>query len=168
MSKENHTMALESEEIEILERREAVRQGVPLFTAHWQIFAPSVVILALYLIIWAMLLQLGQASSGTGRLFVVTMAVLTPLLGAWAFLRYQTIRLQVSKGHLLVHPGWPREIPADIPQEFVQSVGIHRGILGRIFGGGTLSIKLSDGRNIVVPDLAKPDEAKQSVLHVSS
>lgn len=164
MTEKNHTMALAADDIEFLERREAVTMGVPLFTAHWRVYVPSVIILCLFLMIWTMLLATGQAGSGTGRLFVITMSILTPLLGAWAFLRYQTIRLQVSDNHLFIHPGWPKDMPADIPQELVTSVRISHGILGRVFGGGSLLIEVSDGRAIAVPDLAKPYEAKQLIL----
>ena len=37
-----------------------------------------------------------------------------PLLAAHAFLRFQTIRMQVSDGHVFCHPGWPKELPIDV------------------------------------------------------
>ncbi|MEL7429065.1 MAG: PH domain-containing protein, partial [Pseudomonadota bacterium] len=129
-----------------------------------QIFVPSLMICILYVAVWAILFFMGQATFGTGRLFIITMAIITPLLAAWAFLKYQTIRLQVSDGHLYIHPGWPREMPIDIPREMVETVSVQRGLIGRIFGGGTLVITMTDGRAFVLRDLSHPEEAETTVM----
>ena len=164
MNNDHGSMVIESDEVEILERRDAAIQGIPLFTAHWQVFVPSLVICILYLITWMILFFTGQASSSAGRTFIIVMAMITPLLAAWAFLRYQTIRLQVSGGHMYVHPGWPKEMPIDIPLELVESVSVKRGVTGRIFGGGSLAIQMSDGRTYTVTDISHAEEAERAIL----
>ena len=82
-------------DVQILERAEAREDGVPLFAAHWHLYIPTIIIAALYSLIWLMLFLTGNAGTDLARLFVVVMTVGVPLLAAHAFLRYQTIRIQV-------------------------------------------------------------------------
>ena len=157
------TMALEPDEVHILERVEAKHSGIPLFAAHWHIFVPTLVIAVLYSAAWLTLALLGKADSGLARLFIVVMAVGVPLLAAHAFLRYQTIRLQVSDGHVFCHPGWPKELPVDVPLSVIKEVKVRRGLSGRLFGGGTIVMDLVTEGNVTVADLAKPDQAKRII-----
>ena len=166
MNNDNGRLVLETDDVEILERREAEIQGIPLFVAHWQIFAPTLLICVLYLVVWGLLLSLGEAGQGNGRVFIIAMAMITPILAAWAFLKYQTIRLQISDNHLYVHLGWPREMPVDIPLTAVDSLSVRRGVVGRMFGGGSLHITLTDGRIVKVRDLSHPEEAERAISDV--
>ncbi|MEM7216578.1 MAG: PH domain-containing protein [Pseudomonadota bacterium] len=159
----NLTMALEPEDIHILERSEARTSGVPLFTAHWHIFIPTLVIAILYSVAWITLATLGKADSGLARLFIVVMAVGVPLLAVHAFLRYQTIRLQVSDGHVFCHPGWPKELPIDVPVSVIREIKVKRGLAGRVFGGGTIILSLVTEGDVVVADLAQPELARQTI-----
>ncbi|MEM9278099.1 MAG: PH domain-containing protein [Pseudomonadota bacterium] len=163
MDETNSQMALKPEDVHILERAEAQDSGVPLFVAHWHIFAPTIAIGILYSAAWGFLAMLGKADSGLARLFIAVMAVGVPLLAAHAFLRYQTIRLQVSEGHAFCHPGWPKELPVDVPLSVIKQVKVRRGLFGRLFGGGTLIIDLVTEGSVVVADLAEPDLAKETI-----
>jgi len=102
---------LETDNLQILERVEAKNTGVPLFTAHWHLFLPTLVIAVLYSALWMFFASSGKADSGLARLFIVVMAIGVPLLAVHAFLRYQTIRVQVNEDQALCHPGWPKEFP---------------------------------------------------------
>ena len=163
MSDTSSSLVLEPEDAEILERREAVDSGVPLFVAHWHIFLPTLVIGVLYSAAWLILAAIGKSDTALARLFIVVMAVGVPFLAAHAFLRFQTIRLQVNNGRVLCHPGWPKDLPIDVPVEVIKKVRVRRGLSGRLFGGGTVVISLLAGDEVVVADLAKPYEAKQSI-----
>ncbi len=160
MDETNPTMTLEPDEVHILERAEAKNSGVPLFTAHWHIFVPTMIIAVLYSVAWLVLASVGKSDSGLARLFIVVMAIGVPLLAAHAFLRYQTIRLQVSDGHAFCHPGWPKDLPIDVPLAVIRQVKVRRGLSGRLFGGGTVILDLVTEGNVIVTDLAEPDKAK--------
>ena len=86
-----------------------------------------------------------------------------PFLAAHAFLRYQTIRLQVNNGRVLCHPGWPKDLPIEVPLQVIRKIRVRRGLSGRLFGGGTVVISLLAGDDVVIADLAKPFEAKQAI-----
>ena len=163
MDETNPTMTLEPDEVQILERAEAKNTGVPLFAAHWHIFVPTVVITVLYSCAWLLLAAMGKSDTGLARLFIVVMAIGVPLLAAHAFLRYQTIRLQVSDGHVFCHPGWPKELPIDVPLYVINQVRVRKGLSGRMFGGGTVILELITEGNVVVADLAEPEKAKQII-----
>lgn len=153
----------EADEKLFLEKGEAKNQGVPLFTSHWHIFAPTLIIMITYSFSWVFLASVGMSDTHLARLFIVVMAVFVPLLAAHAFLRYQTIRLQVCTSSVMCHSGWPKEYPVEIPFAMIEDIVIKRGLSGRIFGGGTLVLELPASNKVVVTDLAKPDEAKSAI-----
>ena len=97
------------------------------------------------------------------RLVIIVMAIGVPLLAAHAFLRYATIRLQVLASAVRYHPGWPRDLPVDMPFELIERVRVTRGLSGLIFGGGTLVMDLTTGARAAVADLADPDGAKAQI-----
>lgn len=164
----NPAMTLEAEDLRILERHEAKQSGIPLHVAHWHIFAPTCAIALLYSVAWIVLALLGKSDTGLARLFIVVMAVGVPLLAAHAFIRYQTIRLQISKDGVLCHPGWPKELPINIPLQMISSVRIRRGLSDRLFGGGTVIIELVTGGQIAIADLSDPEDARQTILQTKS
>ena len=159
----NPALALAPDEVHILERVEAQNSGVPLFVAHWHIFVPTVVIAILYSAAWMFLAMTGKSDTGLARLFIVVMAVGVPFLAAHAFLRFQTIRLQVSDGHAYCHPGWPKELPIDVPLSVIKEVKVRRGLSGYLFGGGTLILDLVTEGSVVVADISEPDLAKKVI-----
>lgn len=162
MSKSSPEFVLNSNEDVIFERREAVARGVMLFTAHWHVFVPSLIIATLYGLIWYGLIWTGKADFGFARFFIVIMAVLVPLLFAWAFLRFQTIRLQLGAEVISFHGGWPQDQPETITLSEVLEIHTHSGFLSRWFGGGDLVIVCRDHTQIV-PGLADPDHAAEAI-----
>lgn len=163
MNDTNASLVLEVDSGMILEKNEAQTQGVPLFSAHWHIFAPTIIILMAYSISWLLLALADMSDSNLARLFIVVMSVFVPLLAAHAFLRFQTIRLQVNDDCLFCHPGWPKDLPIEVPISMVENVVVKRGLSGRLFGGGTLVLHLAAENQIVIADLAEPDEAKRAI-----
>lgn len=164
MDDTNVNLVLEAESTRMLEKKEANAKGVPLFFAHWDIFAPSVIILFTYTFSWTLLAVAGKSDTNLSRLFIIVMAVGVPMLAAHAFLRYQTIRLQVNKDSILCHPGWPKDLPVEVPLAMIEQVVVKRGLSGRLFGGGTLVVHLMGENTVVVADLAEPEEAREAIL----
>lgn len=133
------------------------------FGAHWHIFVPTLVIAILYLGGWIGLFFMHGSHSGLSRLFIIVLAVGVPLLLAHAFIRYQTIFLEIYDDHFLVHTGWPRAEAITLPFQVVRGVSVRRGLSGRIFGGGSLFIELISSDLVVLADVRSPELAKQQM-----
>ena len=166
MNDTNANLVFEADSGLILEKNEAQTQGVPLFSAHWHIFAPTIIILVSYSFSWLLLALADMSDSNLARLFIVVMSVFVPLLAAHAFLRYQTIRLQVNDECLFCHPGWPKDLPIEVPISMVEKVVVKRGLSGRLFGGGTIVLHLVAENKVVIADLAEPEEAQKAIIEM--
>ena len=131
--------------------------------ARWQIFAPTLAIGALYAGLWAWLYANGLGGGSIARLVLLVIAVGVPLLAAHAFLRFETIRVQVLDGGVRYHPGWPKDMPVDMPFELIERIEVKRGLSGRMLGGGTLVMQLTTGERVAIADLAHPAAAQQDI-----
>lgn len=133
--------------------------GLPSYRARWQLFMPTLAIAVLYSMAWLYLVTSGRSDYALARLLVIVMAVGVPLLAAHAFLRYQTIRVQILPDAVRYHPGWPRDLPIDMPLDLIDRVRVKHGLSGRVFGGGTLVMELTTGEKAAVADLSDPEGA---------
>lgn len=163
MSETNANLVFELDGGLILEKGEAHNQGIPLFSAHWHIFAPTIVILVSYSFCWFLLALAGKSDTGLARLFIIVMSVFVPLLAAHAFLRFQTIRLQINNDRLVCHSGWPKDLAVEVPFAMVENIVVKRGMSGRLLGGGTLILNLTAEQKVVIADLAEPELAKEMI-----
>ena len=93
----------------------------------------------------------------------VVLGVATPLLVAHATLRLFTISIRPLAHAVLVHTGFPRSEPVEIPYPLIRAIHIRRGIGGYIVGSGTLVFELVTGQNLSVCDLARPQEARATI-----
>lgn len=134
-----------------------------VYRARWQLFLPTIAIAVLYLAAWSWLVYTGRGEGALARMFVLVMAIGVPLLAFHAFLRYQTIKVHVLENAVRYHPGWPKDLPVDMPPELIEEVRVRRGISGRLFGGGTLVMLLTTGQKAAIADLADPDNAKAEI-----
>lgn len=143
-------------------------EAAPVAEGHihrprWQIFAPTLAIAALYAGLWAWLYANGLAGGAIARLVLLVIAIGVPLLAAHAFLRFETIRVQVLNSGVRYHPGWPKDIPVDMPFELIERIAVKRGISGKMLGGGTLVMYLTTGERVAIADLADPAAAQQDI-----
>jgi membrane protein YdbS with pleckstrin-like domain len=133
------------------------------YRAHWHIFVPTAIIWLLYMVGWITLYFLDMSGGSLARLFIVVLAVGVPLLFAHAFLRYQTISIEIYETHLQYHTGWPRAEPVMLPYGLISKINYSRGLSGRMFGGGTVILKLLAGEAIGIADVEKPMEATKKI-----
>lgn len=154
---------IEDGETDIMERRDARAVGVPLFTADWHIFIPTFVILVVYSLAWLYLAITGQSDGALARLFIVVVAMGVPLLAVHAFLRHQTIRLQINDDHLLCNSGWPNDRATKVPFDLIEDLEIKRGLYGLFFQEGTIIIHLKTHNRIAIADLREPGKVKAHV-----
>jgi|GEM_PF-4495414 len=138
-------------------------QATHIYKAHWQIFVPTFVICLLYVVGWVTLFYLGQSGDSLARLLIVVLAVGVPILFAYAFLRYQTISLELFDNNLRYHKGWPQADPVVISYTQVKKVIFSKGFFGRLFGGGTVMLQMDKGVVIRIADVSRPDEAEQNI-----
>lgn len=136
------------------------------YRAHWHIFVPTIVICILYISGWVTLYVMDKSGGDLARLFIVVLAVGVPLLLAHAFLRYQTISLEIFDSHLQYHTGWPKAEPVKLPFTVIDKIDYTRGLSGRIFGGGTVILQLVAGEAIGIADVEKPAEATANVAEL--
>lgn len=137
---------------------ELAEAGSHVHKPDWRIFLPTAVILTLYGAGAAMMWRAGWDGSELFRLFVIVLALGVPLIAAHAFLRYETARVQVLPDRIRYHPGWPKDVPLDIPRELILRLAVKRGFAGLVFGGGTLVIETTAGTRVAIADLADPQK----------
>ena len=153
--------ALKVEDTDVFEADHALPGTI--FRPRWQLFLPTIAIAVLYSMAWTWLVLEERGGGALARLFLIVMAIGVPLLAAHAFLRFQTIRVQVLNDAVRYHPGWPRDLPIDMPLALIDRVSVKRGLSGHLFGGGTLVMELTTGERAAVADLADPEAAKAEI-----
>jgi membrane protein YdbS with pleckstrin-like domain len=137
-----------------------------VYKAHWQIFVPTFIVCFLYVAGWVILYLLGESGDSLARLFIVVLAVGVPILFAYAFLRYQTISIEIFEKYLRYHTGWPKADPVVIPYALIKKVIFSKGLSGRVFGGGTVTLQLEAGVVIGIADVEKSIEAKENIAEM--
>lgn len=160
MKDTSQTLSLDSEDIPFLDRREAEALGVTLFTAHWSLLVPTLVLAVVFAILWYALTVTGQSATLVGRFFIVAMAVLFPLLAATAFLRLQTTRVQIGDDVIAIHEGNLMGQLKELEPSSIDSISIKP----TLFGGGTLLIESNSETIAILRNLSNPDLAKQEIL----
>jgi membrane protein YdbS with pleckstrin-like domain len=164
MDDTSQALSMDAGDMPVIERKEAESLGVKIYTAHWQLFLPVFFFLFLYALIWLMLSITGQSTSFSARFFIVGAAILLPLLAASAFLKFQTIRLQISEDSIAFSPGWPVDHLSVIKPEDIRNVEVSVSGLSALLGGGNLLIRLvDDNEEIVIPKLADPYGALSAI-----
>ncbi len=138
-------------------------QPIHIYKAHWQIFVPTFIICFLYVVGWVILFFLGRSGDNLARLFIVVLAIGVPILFAYAFLRYQTISIEVFEKYLRYRRGWPKVDPVVIPYALIKKVDFSRGHLGGLFGGGAVTLQLEAGAVIAIADVERSIEARENI-----
>ena len=160
MKDASHTLSFESDDIPFLDRKEAEALGVALFTAHWRLFIPTVVLTVAFACIWVALTLTGQSHSDVGRFFIVAMALLLPLLGASAFLRFQTTRVQIHDDYVAVHTG---NLMSNLKE---LDLGKLKSVTCKVsaFGAGSLFLEDDSGSVTVLRSLKRPEAARDAIV----
>ncbi len=133
-----------------------------VFRAHWSLFLPALVIGVLYLGGWGVTWISGGGSGSIARLLLLVGTVAPPLLIAYAFFRWRSIHIALYDDHVLARRS-PAGHPTHIPATIIHSVRLRRGLAGHLFDVATLVIRRTDGRRMVIPDVAGPDTVKAAL-----
>lgn len=124
---------------------------------HASVFAPAVVVAVLYGGAWLAFAAQGRSGEDFARLLLLICAIGTPLLLAHALMRFRSARIELGPGAVTVSRGWPHGPARAIPIGDVVSVRVRRSVLGRLFGTGSLELRLRDGEDLAVGDLGQPE-----------
>ncbi len=141
----------------------AIADGLGFGASRRALFAPAAVVALSYAGLFLVLARLGAADSALARLCLVVVGVAVPLMVAHAAMKAVTTRVQVFAHAVLVHPGFPRREPMEIPYAVIRSVGVRRGVGGRATGSGTLVLELGGGGYVTACDLADADDAAEAI-----
>ena len=124
--------------------------------AHWALFLPTIAIALLYGSAWAILALGGAGDGALARLCLIVAVTATPLLGALAFFRYQTVSLALVDNVVIVNRGGPGADTRAVPITDIAAVSLRRGLAGRFTKMATVRLDLRSGRPLVIAGLADP------------
>jgi Bacterial PH domain len=133
------------------------------YGARWQLFLPAVAVGVVYLGAWAYLYSTGMRHTAIARLLLIVLTVGVPLITAHAFLRRQTIRIQVLSKGIRYHPGWPRDLPVDLPYDLIERIKVKKSLVSWLFNTGTLVIDLTTGERVAIADLYRPELVRGAI-----
>ena len=137
--------------------------GATYHASKTALFLPVAIIAAGYASMLTWLFITGNAASGIARLCMVVLSAGIPFLIAHAVLRYFTIQIRPQPHALLLHTGFPRSEPFEVPYPLVEKISLRRGIGSRITDSGTLVFRLAGGQKISVCDLDNPQSALDEI-----
>jgi len=118
---------------------------------HWAIFvAPA-------------LLFLFGLMTGPARGIFVFLAV---VWGGYRFLIYLTTELAVTSKRVIAKSGIVRRNVVDVSNSKVEGVTYHQGIIGRIFGYGSVLVRGTGVGQVPIPFIGHPEFFKHEVGRV--
>ena len=133
------------------------------YGARWQLFLPAVAVAAIYMGGWGYLYSSGMRHTGLARLLLIILTVGVPLITVHAFLRRQTIRVQVLSKGIRYHPGWPKDLAVDLPYDLIEKIRVKKSLISWLFNSGTLVIDLTTGEKVAIADLYRPELVRGAI-----
>ncbi|MEI8033498.1 MAG: PH domain-containing protein [Chlorobiaceae bacterium] len=127
---------------------------------HWIIFSRAVFfsLAAAVLLVFALLASLSGNAEGALVPRNLGLALLVP--GVWhaltALMRHQATELAVTSKRVVAKFGFIRRSTIELNHSKVESLHVDQGILGRIFGFGTLHINGTGGGITPIPNISDP------------
>jgi uncharacterized membrane protein YdbT with pleckstrin-like domain len=118
---------------------------------HWAIFvAPA-------------LLFLFGVMTGPARGIVVFLAI---VWAGYRFLIYSTTELAVTSKRVIAKSGIVRRNVVDVSNSKIEGVTFHQGIIGRIFGYGSVLVRGTGVGQVPIPFIERPEFFKHEVGRV--
>ena len=128
------------------------------------LFLPGLIISAGYGLVYVYLHVTGQAGGHLARLVFAVLMIACPVILTWAGLRLATIRLHFGANGLEAHPGFPARDPVLLPYLDLDGVSIRRDLSNRLTGTGTLVLRPSSGKAIIMDALKDAEGAEKLLL----
>jgi uncharacterized membrane protein YdbT with pleckstrin-like domain len=118
---------------------------------HWAIFAAP-----------AILFLFGLMTGPAKGLFIF----LALVWALYRFMIYSTTELAVTSKRVIAKSGIIRRNVIDVANGKVEGVTYHQGIMGRIFGYGSVVVRGTGVGQVPIPFIGQPDYFKQEVGRV--
>lgn len=118
---------------------------------HWAIFAGP-----------ALLFLFGLITGPLKGLFIF----LAIVWAVYRFLIYSTTELAITSKRVIAKSGIVRRNVIDVANTKVEGVTFHQGIVGRIFGYGSVIVRGTGVGHVPIPFISRPDYFKQEVGRV--
>lgn len=120
---------------------------------HWSIFAWPVGLLLIALFSFAM----------GGQDFGVAFLVVGAFLALSSYVKFTSSEFGLTNRRVLIKVGFIRRHSLELLLSKVEGVGVDQGILGRVFGYGTIIITGTGGTKEVFRNIAAPLEFRRMV-----
>jgi uncharacterized membrane protein YdbT with pleckstrin-like domain len=119
-------------------------------TLHWALFIAPALVTLFGLLVYA----------GDGGSIVIILGLIW--LG-WRFLVYQSTELAVTNHRVLAKSGILRRHCIDVQNNKVEGLTYNQGIIGRIFGYGSIFVRGTGIGMVPIPYVAAPEAFKRDV-----
>jgi uncharacterized membrane protein YdbT with pleckstrin-like domain len=119
-------------------------------TLHWALFIAPALVTLFGLLVYA----------GDGGSIVIILGLIW--LG-WRFLVYQSTELAVTNHRVLAKSGILRRHCIDLQNNKVEGLTYNQGIIGRIFGYGSIFVRGTGIGMVPIPYVAAPEAFKRDV-----
>jgi len=122
----------------------------------WLAFFPRLVFGTIFLLVG--LINLGVKGSGPGWFILIgAIMVLSAVITVY------TTELALTNKRIIAKFGFIRRETVELRLEKVESIGVKQGILGRLFGFGSIVVKGTGGTGTPVPSIAQPLDFRRVV-----
>lgn len=118
---------------------------------HWAIFVGP-----------ALLFLFGLLTGPAKGIFIV----LALIWAVYRFLVYSTTELAVTSNRVIAKTGIVRRNVIDVANSKIEGVTFHQGIVGRLFGYGSVVVRGTGVGQVPIPFISHPDHFKQEVGRV--
>ncbi len=124
----------------------------------WLAFFPRLVFGTLFLLIG--LVNAGAGVKGSGPMWF---GIIGAFLILTAVITVYTTELALTNKRVIAKFGFIRRETVELRLEKVESIGVKQGILGRLFGFGSIVVKGTGGTGTPIPSIARPLDFRRVV-----
>jgi uncharacterized membrane protein YdbT with pleckstrin-like domain len=107
-----------------------------------------------------MLLFLFALLTGPAKNIFIFLAL---VWGVFRFLIYSTTELAITSKRVIAKTGIIRRNAVEISNSKVEGITYHQGIIGRLFGYGSILIRGTGIGQVPIPFISQPDQFKHEV-----
>lgn len=124
----------------------------------WLAFFPRLVFGTLFLLVG--LINAGAGIKGSGPMWF---GIIGAIMVLSAVITVYTTELALTNKRIIAKFGFIRRETVELRLEKVESIGVKQGILGRLFGFGSIVVKGTGGTGTPIPSIAKPLDFRRIV-----
>lgn len=137
--------------------RSVSRPSVAIARGHISVFYPALIILDIYVCAWALLVAMGHGQMPIIKVMAIVCFGVVPMLFVYAFIRFMTVSVIVTRNKILIRRGWPLSGVNSIAREDLSAAHADFSYFGKMIGAGALTITTRNGTRYRVKDISSPD-----------